>query len=149
MRGNVPMSSWLVYAILAAILYGLHQVFTKLAADHISDGIGGLVVEASAVLTISVYLVFLWITNWNQKASSPGVWYSILTGVCVGTGTLCFFILFQKGGPLSTVPMILAGGAALMAIAGIVLFKEPVSLLKVLGIIMSVAGLFLLKYTSK
>jgi transporter family protein len=47
------------------------------------------------------------------------------------------------------VPMILAGGAALMAIAGIVLFKEPVSLLKVLGIIMSVAGLFLLKYTSK
>ena len=29
-------------------------------------------------------------------------------GVCVGAGTIAFFLLFQKGGPLSSVPAILA-----------------------------------------
>ena len=48
-----------------------------------------------------------------------------LTGICVGGGTVMFFLLIQKGGPLSAVPMVLAGGAALMAVAGILFFKEP------------------------
>ena len=29
-------SGWFRYAIVAAILYGLHQIFTKMAADRIS-----------------------------------------------------------------------------------------------------------------
>ncbi len=32
-------------------------------------------------------------------------------------GTVFFFLLFQKGAPLSTIPMVLASGAALMALA--------------------------------
>ena len=39
-----------------SVLYGLHQIFTKLAAERISDGLGALVVETSAVVTIAVYL---------------------------------------------------------------------------------------------
>jgi len=31
------MNNWFWYAVGAAVLYGLHQVFTKLAADKISD----------------------------------------------------------------------------------------------------------------
>jgi len=97
-------------------------------------------------LTILVYLAWLKFGGqWNQTSSPSGVWYSVLTGICVGIGTLFFFLLFQKGGPLSAVPMILAGGAAIMAIAGILLFKEPASWQRLLGIILSITGLFLLK----
>ena len=53
------MNTWYGYAIGAAILYGLHQVFTKIAAKGISDGLGGFVVEGSAALTILAYLAFL------------------------------------------------------------------------------------------
>ena len=140
------MNQWFWYAVGAAVLYGLHQIFTKLASSGISDGLGGFVVEGSAALTILVYLVFLrWGGKWNQTATHSGVLYSVLTGICVGVGTLFFFILFQKGGPLSAVPMILAGGAALMAIAGFVFFHEPASALRLLGIALSLVGLFLLK----
>jgi transporter family protein len=141
------MAPWFWYAVGAAVLYGLHQVFTKLAAERISDGLGGLVVEASAALTIAFYLIGLWLSGkWNQKATGPGVSYSVLTGLCVGVGTIFFFLLFQRQGPLSAVPMILAGGAALMAIVGIALFKEPVSWQNLLGIVLSIAGMFLLRY---
>ncbi|MDP9005142.1 MAG: hypothetical protein M3N12_10190, partial [Verrucomicrobiota bacterium] len=71
--------------------------------------------------------------------------YSVLTGICVGFGTIAFFLLFQKGGPLSSVPAILAGGAAIMAIAGVLFFKEPMSWQRVAGVILAITGLFLLR----
>lgn len=140
------MNAWFWYAVGAAVLYGAHQIFTKLAADKISDGLGGFVVEGSAALTILVYLAWLRFGGtWNQTSSAPGVFWSVLTGICVGVGTIFFFLLFQKGGPLSAVPMILAGGAALMAVAGLLFFREPPSVSRLLGIVLSLVGLFLLK----
>src|SRR5213079_3634162 len=140
------MAGWFWYALVAAILYGAHQIFTKLASDRISDGLGGFVVEAAAALTILLYLMYLRFSGrWNQTASMPGINYSILTGLCVGIGTIAFFLLFQKGGPLSAVPAILAGGAAIMAIAGILFFHEAPSWQRLLGITLAIAGLFLLR----
>src|SRR5258707_8384771 len=145
MKGKL-MPTWFWYAIGAAILYGLHQVFTKLAAERISDGLGGFVVEGSAAITIGIYLVVLWLSkSWDQKASSAGVYYSVLTGLCVGIGTILFFLLFQKGGPLSAVPMILAGGAALMAVGGLMLFKEAATWARVVGIVLGPAWVFFLR----
>src|SRR5713226_6399722 len=140
------MSAWFWYAVVAAVLYGAHQIFTRLASEHIGDGLGGFVVEASAALSILLYLAVLWFGGrWNQKFSAAGFNYSLLTGICVGAGTIAFFLLFQKGGPLSAVPAILAGGAAIMAIAGIIFFREPVSWQRLLGIAFAIVGLFLLR----
>ncbi len=95
------MAAWFWYAVVAAVLYGAHQIFTRLAAERIGEGLGGFVVEASAALSILLYLVFLWFSKgWNQKFSASGFNYSLLTGVCVGAGTIAFFLLFQRGGPL-------------------------------------------------
>jgi bacterial/archaeal transporter family protein len=140
------MAPWFWYAVVAAILYGAHQIFTRLASERIGDGLGGFVVEASAALSILLYLALLWLSGrWNQKFSMPGFNYSLLTGICVGAGTIAFFLLFQKGGPLSSVPAILAGGAAIMAIAGIVFFREPPSWQRLAGIVFAIVGLFLLR----
>lgn len=140
------MAPWFWYAVVAAILYGAHQIFTRLASEGIGDGIGGFVVEATAALTILAYLAFLWLSGrWEQKFTLAGFNYSALTGVCVGAGTVAFFLLFQRGGPLSAVPAILAGGAAIMTIAGIFFFSETLSWQRALGIMLSIAGLFLLR----
>ena len=139
------MAAWFLYAVIAAVLYGAHQIFTRMAADHIGEGLGGFVVEATAALSILSYLAFLWLANrWDQKSSLNGIVYSVLTGICVGAGTIAFFLLFQKGGPLSSVPAILAGGAAIMAVAGILFFREPPSWQRIVGIAFAVIGLFLL-----
>lgn len=140
------MAPWFWYAVVAAILYGAHQIFTRLASDRIGDGLGGFVVESVAALSILCYLAVLYFGGrWSQKFSGEGFWYSAVTGVCVGAGTIAFFLLFQRGGPLSAVPAILAGGAAIMAIAGIIFFREPASIPRLLGIILAITGLFLLR----
>jgi transporter family protein len=140
------VAAWFWYAVVAAVLYGAHQIFTRMAADHIGEGLGGFVVEATAALSILSYLAFLWLANrWDQKSSLNGIVYSVLTGICVGAGTIAFFLLFQRGGPLSSVPAILAGGAAIMAVAGILFFREPPSWQRIVGIAFAVIGLFLLR----
>lgn len=140
------MAPWFWYAVAAAVLYGAHQIFTRLASDGIGDGIGGFVVEGTAALTILAYLGFLWLSGrWEQKFTMIGFNYSALTGICVGAGTVAFFLLFQRGGPLSAVPAILAGGAAIMAVAGVFFFGEDLSWQRALGIMLSIAGLFLLR----
>ncbi|PYL72793.1 MAG: hypothetical protein DMF22_03230 [Verrucomicrobia bacterium] len=140
------MAAWFWYAVVAAILYGAHQIFTRLAAERIGEGLGGFIVEASAALSILIYLAVLWFGGrWNQKFSASGFNYSVLTGICVGAGTIAFFLLFQRGGPLSAVPAILAGGAAIMAIAGILFFNEAPSWQRLAGVAFAIAGLFLLR----
>ncbi len=140
------MAAWFWYAVVAAVLYGAHQIFTRLAAERIGDGLGGFIVEASAALSILIYLAILWFGGrWSQKFSGAGLGYSLLTGICVGAGTIAFFLLFQKGGPLSSVPGILAGGAAIMAIAGILFFREPLSWQRIAGVAFAIIGLFLLR----
>ena len=140
------VAAWFWYAVVAAVLYGAHQIFTKLAADRIGEGLGGFVVEATAALSILLYLAFLWLASrWNQQSSAQGIFYSVLTGICVGAGTIAFFLLFQKGGPLSSVPAILACGAALMAIAGILFFHEAPSWQRLVGVSLAITGLLLLR----
>ena len=57
------MAAWFWYAVVAAVLYGAHQIFTRMAAVHIGEGLGGFVVEAASALSILAYLGFLWLAN--------------------------------------------------------------------------------------
>ena len=140
------MAEWFWYAVVAAVFYGIHQIFTRLAADHIGEGMGAFLVEGTAAVFILLYLVFLALTNrWNQQVTTPGVVYSVVTGLCVGVGTIAFFLMFQKGGPLSALPVILAAGAALMATTGILFFRESASWPRLIGIALAIVGLFLLR----
>ncbi|MCU0292374.1 MAG: hypothetical protein MUF10_10380 [Thermoanaerobaculaceae bacterium] len=139
------MAEWLWYGVAAAVLYGLHQVFTKLAAPHIGSGPGALIVEASAAAVVGLFLGYSrWVARQPQDVSATGVWYSLLTGLCVGVGTITFFLLFQRGGPLSAVPAILAGGAAIMAAVGMVFLGEATSWPRILGVLLAIVSLVLL-----
>jgi transporter family protein len=140
------MAPWFWCAVAAAVLYGAHQIFTRLAAGHIGDGLGGLAVEGVAALTILLYVAFLRCTGrYEQKFTMLGFNYSAITGICVGAGTVAFFLMFQRGGPLSAVPAILAGGAAIMALAGVLVFHEALSWQRLTEIALSIAGLYLLR----
>src|SRR3989442_2685 len=128
------MANWFWFAVAAAVLYGVHQIFTRLASAQIGDGVGGFVVEGVAALAILSYLGFLWFSGrWEQKFTWVGFNYSALTGICVGAGTVAFFLLFQRGGPLSAVPAILAGGAAIIAVACLVVLCGHLSWPRLVG----------------
>jgi hypothetical protein len=44
------VAAWFWHAVVAAMLYGAHQIFTRLPAERIGEGLGGFVVEASTAV---------------------------------------------------------------------------------------------------
>ena len=80
------------------------------------------------------------------SVNSRGVIFSIFAGVCVGVGTVLYFYVFSHGGELSIAgPLVISGGVLIMAVAGIIFFKEKVSFIKIAGIASCLIGLYLLK----
>lgn len=142
------MEFWFLASLVAALAYGLHNVFTKLAAGHISDSLGAFLLEITAVTCILIYIFFLITTNakFSFAFTSRGVIFSVLAGVCVGLGTVLYFVIFSQGGELSIAgPLVLVGGVLLMALAGIIFFQEKISFMKVAGIILGLISLWMLK----
>lgn len=140
------MEFWFIAALVAALAYGLHNIFTKIAAGHISDALGGFLLEITAAICILLYIFFLVAADEKFSFTSRGVMFSIFAGVCVGIGTVLYFVIFSRGGELSIAgPLVLVGGVLLMAVAGIVFFKEEVSFIKVSGIVLGLISLWMLK----
>ncbi len=142
------MAAWFWYAVVAAVLYGAHQIFTRMAAERIGEGLGGFIVEGSAALSILIYLAIVWLGGrWNQKFSGAGFYYSLLTGICVGAGTIAFFLLFQKAVRSLRFQLQLSSPEARQswAIAGILFFREAPSWQRIVGVAFAILGLFLLR----
>jgi transporter family protein len=126
----------------AAILYGLHQVFTKLAAADAGPRLGGLVVEATAVVVIAAYAAGSFAVGRLDETIGVRGWvYSASTGLCVGFGTVLFFEMFRNGGPLFAVPAVLAGGSAVMAFSAMLVFGEAPRPTDVLGVALSIGAI--------
>ena len=99
------MAAWFWSAVAAAVLYGAHQIFTRLASERIGDGLGGFVVEATAALTIVLYLIYLRFSGrWNQVASIPGINYGAAMMAVAGI----FF--FKAASPLRLLGVVLYRG---------------------------------------
>ncbi|MBL7101049.1 MAG: hypothetical protein ISS23_03790 [Nanoarchaeota archaeon] len=140
------MEFWFLAALIAALAYGLHNIFTKIAAGHISDSLGAFLLEITATVCILFYMFFLITSNTKFTFTSRGIIFSVLAGVCVGLGTVLYFVIFSRGGELSIAgPLVLVGGVLLMALAGIIFFQEKVSFIKLSGITLGLISLWLLK----
>ena len=63
------MAAWFWYAVVAAVLYGAHQIFTRMAAERIGEGLDGFIVEGSAALSILIYLAIVWLGEDGIKNS--------------------------------------------------------------------------------
>jgi transporter family protein len=130
-------------SLAAAVLYGLHNLFTRDASGRIDDGWGALVLEATAAVGI---LVFALARRAPVGATSRGVASAMAAGLCAGAGTILFFAIFRLGGPLSVAgPIVISGGVALMAIGGIALFGETITITRAVGLAFAVAGIALLR----
>ena len=115
-------------------------------ADHIGEGLGGFVVEATAALSILAYLAFLWLANpLGSGVESKRNYLFCAYWYLRRRRNNRIFSALPKGGPLSSVPAILAGGAAIMAVAGILFFREAPSWQRIVGITFAIIGLFLLR----
>jgi drug/metabolite transporter (DMT)-like permease len=65
--------------------------------------------------------------------------------VMFATVTFCMYAAFRAGAPISLAsPVIRLGGLLVASLAGVVLWKEPLTLRYVMGLMLVFAGIFLI-----
>lgn len=141
------MAPWFLAAMTALLFFAFHNVFVRLSSGTgISDGTASFIMEGTAALLLGGYVLF-------QALSSRGVgWHPVgaglasLGGICIAAGVVFYFRTYSLGAPLSIAgPLIYGGSVALTALAGILIFKEPVQPRHLAGIAASLAAIYLLR----
>jgi transporter family protein len=135
-------------AILAAVSFGLWTVFHKIAAPHINQIVGAIVVSAVAVI-VGLIALAPKIKDVHLFEDWRGIVFVALAGIAAFFIDYLALSAYGKGLPVSVGgPIIIGGSIALASIIGFFM-GESMSLLKVIALILIIGGSGLLAYLSK
>ena len=137
------MAPWSVPALFAAACIALHYLTLRAASGRIGDAMGALVLEGTAAVGI-LFLVLLRASP-PSPTTTPGVFWSCVSGLCISGATTLLFTALRLGGPVSaTGTVVLGGGVALSALVGPFLFAEAFTVRRGIGVALGLAAMVLL-----
>lgn len=132
---------WLLYAFLSALFAGLTSILAKCGIKKTDSGV------ATAIRTI-VVLIFSWIMVFIVGAQGEigsitmKTWiFLILSGLATGASWLCYFRALQIGDVNKVVP-IDKSSTILSILLAVILFRESISIQKMIFVIMIAVGTF-------
>ena len=134
---------WLLYAFLSALFAGLTSILAKCGIKKTDSGV------ATAIRTI-VVLIFSWIMVFIVGAQGEigsitmKTWiFLILSGLATGASWICYFRALQIGDVNKVVP-IDKSSTILSILLAVILFRESISIQKMIFVIMIAVGTFLM-----
>lgn len=135
----------LFLVLLAAILYAVYDIFVSKGAGKINDYLSATIFNGIGMILPLLIVAFMWGNHQDVQADKSGIWWNVLAGIAIAAFSVVFVKIFAMGGNLSFVIPVIYGGAIIMtSIVGWVMFKEPFSIMALLGIILTTAGITML-----
>lgn len=136
--------SWLYWALLTAVFYGLFDFFVKKTAGKVEDGLASLIFNAVSIVVVIIYLAFAKYKGLKIFATNEGLIYALVGGVLIGLASITFIKVFSAGSNLSIGVMIVRVGMILLAVLlGVFVLQEKLVLKQIIGISIALFGLFL------
>ena len=138
------MHAWQIAALIASCCIAGHYLLLRAAAGRIGDSLGALVLESTAAIGVAVmYAVGL--RGGETETSRSGLVFAILSGLCITGASILLFYALRRGGPVaSTGTIVLGGGVAISAMLAPVLFREPMTTRRFIGVALGLAALLVL-----
>ena len=136
-----------VWAVLAAICWGLAPITEKLGLRGATDPVVGVFVRSVGVfLGTLVLAAFTPQVLMRAQALSLRTWGYLISGGILASilGQVCFYRALKLGEVSRVVPI----GAAYPVLAfllGVLFFNESITAIKILGIVLVMAGVYLLR----
>jgi len=135
---NIAVNS-VIFAILAALSFGLWTVFHKLASPYVNQIFGAILVSFTAVIFGT--LIFFTQTKGVKLFTEPkGIIFIILAGICAFFIDFLALQAYSKGLPLTIGGPIIIGGSMAVAVAIGFIMGEPVNVAKIAGIVFIIVG---------
>jgi transporter family protein len=136
--------SGLLYALLAAILWGIAPVFEKLGLIHISPLAGLAIRTVSATIILILIMLFTNVHTEIIRADARTIGFLVMSGIVAGLlGMWSYFNAMKYCEASRVVPIV--GAYPLFAfLFSLFLLGEQLTLQKGIGVILIVSGVVLL-----
>jgi uncharacterized membrane protein len=110
---------------------------------HLNSNLFGTAVNFLATLApLGLYALVSQQRHTPAGSTKTGLIWALIGGICIGLFTIAIAYVFSVGENVSFVTPLIYGGAVLIAsLVGILFFKEKVSSLQLIGLLLIVAGI--------
>jgi len=142
---NLFLSSTII-----AVIFGTYDLFIKLGAGRIDPTLGAMLTQAASALTLVGVFLFQFL---KPEASRPlttaqGILFVITAGILIAIALIFLFFLLQRETTkvTTTLPTILILRNLTLVILGIFVLREKLSGIKVIGIALSLLGVYLISF---
>jgi drug/metabolite transporter (DMT)-like permease len=134
---------WQQAALGASCLIAFHYLLLRAASGKVGDSLGALVLEGTAAL--GIFLYWLVMRGDSVPTTRAGVIFAALSGLGISGGSILLFYALRRGGPVaSTGTIVLGGGVAISAVIAPLVYKEPLTVRRIVGVALGIAALFVL-----
>ena len=136
---------WIKYALVTACALAAADLCVKIAAGRLSNSLAVLIYGSCTFSTGLAWVLWQWARGIPQHAQVSGILASMGVGFAFSGVTLGLYVTFSAGAPISLgSPVIRFGGILLTSIAGLILFREPLTLRYVIGMLLVCSGMYLI-----
>lgn len=134
--------SWIIYAFGAISAVAISDLFRKLGSNLKDPFLSNLFFQMGSLsMAVTLYLLF----SRRIEKNYQGIIFAVIGGLLVSVFTTLSFKALAVGPGVSTViPVIRVGGVILVAILGVLIFKDKLTLNLLLGIILAISGVYLI-----
>ena len=121
---------------VAALMFGLYNVFIKLSADHIQAVLGAVVLQFVAAFMGRAWLIYLQVAKPAQlQLSARGLVLAALAGLAIGLVEILTFFVYGRGLPVAVGnPLIIGGSLIATTSIGVLLLREALGPLQLSAI---------------
>jgi uncharacterized membrane protein len=134
---------WQQAALGASCLIAFHYLLLRAASGKVGDSLGALVLEGTAAL--GIFLYWLVMRGDSVPTTRAGVIFAALSGLGISGGSILLFYALRRGGPVaSTGTIVLGGGVAISAVIAPLVYKEPLTVRRIVGVALGIAALVVL-----
>ena len=138
-------SSWILYASIAALSLAVADVCLKLAAGRITSSLGLLLYSTCTFLTGLFWVLWDYSHGNAMRADVVGILSAVGVGVAFSAVTVSLYATFTAGAPVSLAsPFIRLSGVVVVSIIGLMFMKEILTIRYVIGMVLTVVGLYLI-----
>jgi len=132
-------SSWIFWALLAAVFAALTAIFAKVGIEHIDSDLATFIRTGVIIVTLGFILLATGKFNTPGPISSRTWTFLILSGLATGASWLCYFRALKIGEAAQVAPIDKLS-VVMVAIFGALFLGEKLSALNWLGVALIGAG---------
>ncbi len=138
-----------ILVAVAALMFGLYNVFIKLSAAHIEPVLGAVVLQFVAAFFGLALLLYMRSNGSVIYSTGKGVLLATLAGLAIGLVEILTFYIFSRGMPVAVGNPLIIGGSLLVTTGvGYFLLREQLSLPQLLAIGLITGGVALLGWSA-